>query len=87
MHDRHQSNYAKLNACLETLKTFKDMRAKSNLWVFYNNCRRVWTKMDNEFVKCRRLGRITEKYNDLEAELCENIVIFEQWTTMAALTY
>jgi hypothetical protein len=86
MHERHQTNYAKLGECLESLKAFRSTRAKNQLWVFYNNCRQVWTKMDNEYIKCRRLKRMTERYNDLEAEFNETIITFEQWSTMAALS-
>lgn len=87
MQTRHQHNYDRLNECLETLKNFKDMRARSQLWAFYNNCRKVWTKMDNEFIKCRRLKRLTERYTDLEREFNETIVAFGQWSTIAALSY
>lgn len=87
MFDQHQVNYNKLNTCLETLKNFQDMRARSKLWTFYNHCRRVWTKLDTEFVTCRRYKRLTERYKDLEVEFDASIVVFEQYSTIAALTY
>jgi hypothetical protein len=87
MYDRHSHNYAKLNACLFTVKGLVDMRSRSEMFKFYRVCSKVWTSMDNEFVKCRQLGRLTPRYSDLEAEFNAAVVEFEQWSLIAALTY
>jgi hypothetical protein len=38
-------------------------------------------------IQCRRRGKLTQKYTDLEVLYAENIKNFEQWVTMAALIY
>jgi len=86
MFERHALNSAKLENCLEQLKSM-DMVAKSKMWKFYNTTRTAFTELDREFVECRRLKRVTLKYTELEHEYYECIRVFEQWVIMAALTY
>jgi hypothetical protein len=87
MLERHQANHDRLDACLMVVQNTTDIRAKSTIWKFYNNCRIVWTELDKEMVNCRRQQRITLKYEELEAKLLESIHTFEQWAMMAALMY
>lgn len=87
MYDRHSHNYTKLNACLFTVKSLADIRSRSEMFKFYRVCSKVWTNMDNEFVKCRMQQRLTPRYETLEAEFNAAVVEFEQWSLIAALTY
>lgn len=82
----HQQNQTKLNECLGMLAQF-DIRAKSALWKFYNNCRTIMVEMDREMVYCRRKAKLTERYLSLQAEFEERINTYKQWVTMAALSY
>jgi len=86
MHEIHQQNQAKLSECLAMLAQF-DIRAKSALWKFYNNCRTIMVEMDKEMVYCRRRGKLSGKYSSLQAEFDECVNTYKQWVTMAALSY
>jgi len=83
----HQAHRDELDVLLTILQNTTDIRAKSALWKFYNNTRLIWVEMDTEMIQCRRRGKLTQKYTELEAQYAENIKIFEQWTTMATLIY
>jgi hypothetical protein len=87
MFKQHEDHWQLLEQCLDKLHAVDDIRARNTLWKFYNNCRKVWTEMDKEFVVCRRHNRITPKYTELEAKLRECVSEFDQWITMAALIY
>lgn len=86
MHEIHRQNREKLEECLGMLSQF-DIRAKSALWKFYNNCRKLWTELDKEMVYCRRRGKLSEKYLSLQNEFEECVNVYKQWVTMAALSY
>ena len=87
MHNVHQSHRDELDVCLTALQQTNNMVAKSTLWKFYNNLRLTWVELDNEMINCRRRGRLTHKYTEIEAKYAEHYKNFEQWTTMAALMY
>lgn len=82
----HQQNQDKLSECLGMLAQF-DIRAKSSLWKFYNNCRITWTEMDKEMVNCRRVSKLSPTYLKLQSEFEDRINTYKQWVTMAALSY
>ena len=65
----------------------KDMRARSDLFKMYKNCKKIYTDLSKEAVECRRLKRKTVKYTELEQKLNESIQEFEQWISFAALLY
>jgi len=83
----HQAHRDELDVLLTFLQNTTDMRAKSTLWKFYNNTRLLWVELDKEMIQCRRRGKLTQKYTDLEAKYAECIKVFEQWTVMATLLY
>ena len=76
-----------LNERLEQLINLKDMRARSQLWKVYKNCKDIYTKMSKEAVECRRKKHVSIKYTELEKELNESINVFDQWMIMATLMY
>lgn len=41
--------------------------------------------MDAEMVECRRLGRLTQKYTNLQTQFDDCVNTLEQWLVMAAL--
>ena len=83
----HQAHRDELDVLLTFLKNTTDIQAKSTLWKFYKNTRLIWVELDKEMIQCRRRGKLTQKYTDLEVLYAENIKNFEQWVTMAALIY
>ena len=87
MQARHQAHHDELDVCLTALQNTSGIVAKSTLWKFYNNLRLTWVALDNEMINCRRRGKVTHKYTELEAEFAEHYKNFEQWTVMAALLY
>lgn len=87
MQEIHQKHRDELDVLLTQMQNTKDMRAKSTLWKFYNNTRLIWVELDTEMIQCRRRGKLTQKYTDLEAQYAECIKTFEQWTVMATLLY
>lgn len=83
-----EKNYDKrLIRCLAIVSSTKDIRAKSDLYKIYSNCRNLYTELDRELVECRRLKHTTAKYQSIEQKLNESITEFEQWITFAALLY
>ena len=78
---------AKLTRLLAIVTSTKDIRAKSDLFKLYTNCKNVYVEMDKESVECRRLHRIIVKYTELEQKLNKSITEFEQWITFATLLY
>jgi hypothetical protein len=87
MQAKHQAHHNELDACLVVLQNTKDIVAKSALWKFYNNLRLTWVALDNEMIECRRRGRVTSKYTELEVQFAEHCKNFEHWQIMAALLY
>jgi hypothetical protein len=83
----HQAHRDELDVCLTVLQNTHNMVTKSTLWKFYNNLRLSWVALDNEMINCRRRGKLTHKYTELEAEFLSHYTNFEQWHIMAALMY
>lgn len=76
-----------LDRLLGVVSATKDIRARSDLFKMYHNCKDIYTEMNKESVECRRLKRNTLRYQELEEKLNESIKEFEQWITYAALLY
>ena len=78
---------AKMTRLLAIVSSTKDMRARSDLYKMYQNCKKIYIELDKETVECRRLKRNTLRYTELEQKLNESTQEFEQWITYAALLY
>ena len=78
---------AKMTRLLAIVSSTKDMRARSDLYKMYQNCKNIYIELDKETVECRRLKRNTLRYTELEQKLNESIKEFEQWITFANLLY
>lgn len=77
----------KLDELLALIRDTNDIRARSQLFKMYQSCRKIYTKLSQEEVECRRQHKITQKYTELEKELDQCIITFEQWVTMSKLMY
>lgn len=86
MQNIHTQNKQNVDNCFNQL-TALGIVTKSKMWKFYRNVSKAWVLLDQEFVECRRVRRITPKYHDLQQNLNECIKVFEQWCVMAALMY
>jgi histone H3/H4 len=69
------------------ISSTKDIRARSDLFKMYQNCKKIYTELSKEAVECRRTHRKTVKYLELEQKLNESITEFEQWITFSKLLY
>ena len=77
----------KMTCLLAIVSSTKDMRARSDLYKMYQNCKKIYIELDKETVECRRLKRNTLRYTELEQKLNESITEFEHWITYATLLY
>jgi len=57
----------------------------ANLQDLYQNCVRMWSRLDGEFVECRRRNRYTVRYEELACQLDEALVVLEQHLTFGTL--
>jgi hypothetical protein len=83
----HLQNKVKYERCFAELQQLTDMRTKSTMWKFYNNMRKYWTEMDIEMIECRKRGRKTTKYLELEQNFNESVTVFDQHMIIACLMY
>jgi hypothetical protein len=58
---------------------------EAKLYKIYRNCYKLWDKLDNELIECRRMGRITTKYTEISSELDQAIVVLEQHLVFGSL--
>lgn len=77
----------KMSDLFKVVARTDDMRARSDLFKMYKNCKKIYTDLSKEDVECRRTRRKTVKYLELEQKLNESIQEFEQWITFASLLY
>ena len=77
----------KLDQLLSCVRGTSDMRARSDLFKMYTNCKKLYTQLDIALIECKRRGRITTEYQEIEQKLNESITEFEQWITFATLLY
>ena len=83
---RHAQNRDKQLACFTQLQGMSIV-PKSKMFKFYKNVSAAFTELDKEMVECRRMSKITTRYESLERKYYECITVFEQWSLMAVLTY
>ena len=82
----HAQNHQKVDSCQSQWREL-GIVSRSQLWKFVQNVNNAWAEMDKEFVACRRTGRITTKYTELESKFLECVTVYEQWLVMAALMH
>ena len=79
--------HLKMARLLGVVSSTTDMRARSDLYKMYQNCKKIYVELDQESVECRRLKRTTLRYTELEQKLNKSTQEFEQWITYATLLY
>jgi hypothetical protein len=77
----------KLDELFRLVQTTSDIRAKSQLYKMYQNCKTLINELSKESVECRRLRQSTAKYSKIESEIKEAVDTFEQWVTFSKLLY
>lgn len=77
----------RLEELLAVINKTPDIRARSQLFKLYRNCRAMYTELNREEVECRRLHKVTAKYSEIERKLNESITNFEHWVSFSALLY
>lgn len=83
----HFQNQVKYERCFAQLQPIVDIRVKSTMWKFYNVLRKYWTEMDNEMIECRKRGKLTTRYIELEQKFNESVTTFDQHMIIACLMY
>jgi len=78
---------ARLEEFFNVVKSTTDMRARSELFKMYRNCRKIADDLSRESVECKRLRQVTPKYTDLLLQLNNSIQDFEHWVIFSKLLY
>ena len=78
---------ARLEELFSVVKSTTDMRARSELFKMYRNCRKIADELSRESVECKRLRQVTPKYTDLLLQLDNSIQDFEHWVIFSKLLY
>lgn len=78
---------AKLHDLFKIVTQTGDMRARSELFKMYQNCKRIYIQLDTAQIECRKRGKKTTEYETIEQNLNESIKEFERWITFAGLLY
>jgi len=78
---------ARLEELFNVVKSTTDMRARSELFKMYRNCRKIADDLSRESVECKRLRQVTPKYTDLLLQLNNSIQDFEHWVIFSKLLY
>ena len=83
MDELHQ----RLDRAHDEIRTIRNKRAQRDLYVMLRPIERVLTQMSGEAVECRRLQRMTAKYEDLEKQCQELMDNLEKHLLMARLMF
>jgi hypothetical protein len=78
---------AKLTDLFNVVKSTTDIRAKSQLFKMYQNCRKIADDLSKESVECRRLKQVTPKYTKISLQLDNSLHDLEQWIMFSKLLY
>jgi len=62
-----------------------DVEKVRDLKKIWKNCSETWADMSREDINCRRLGKKTPHYLDLEKQVLEGLELLEQYLTFASL--
>lgn len=58
---------------------------RESMDVMYKHARDLWSLMNSELVECRRRGKHTPKYQELEQKLDEHLNMIEQYIVFGTL--
>jgi len=79
--------YQRITDCAEQISNIKNRQARKDLLKMLKTVDSVLTQMDMESVECRRTGRVTPRYQQLETQTRDLISNLEQHLTLARLLY
>ena len=79
--------HARLDQAHAQIRTVKNKRAQRDLYVMLGPVEKTLTQMSSESVECRRLQRITPKYQKLEEQCMELLDNLEKHLLMARLMF
>ncbi len=79
--------FIKLENLFNAIRETNDIRAKSELFKMYKNCKKIATELSIEMVECRRTKRNTARAQTLENELDSAIKNLEHWVFFSKLLY
>jgi len=79
--------YQRITDCAEQIKNIKNRQGRRDLLRMLNATDSVLAKLDNESVECRRLNKITTRYETLKKQAEEQVSNLEQHLTLARLIY
>ena len=69
----------------QIIKLPLDGQKAMDLKKIWKNCSEIWKEMSQEDVTCRRVGKKTPHYLELEARLLDGLDLLEQYLTFATL--
>ena len=67
VHDHTRTKLADLVVDINSLTC--EHSIKIDLLTMHQNARKVWARMDNEMIQCRRRGKFTSGYQSLNTEI------------------
>lgn len=79
--------YQRITDCSEQISGIKNRQARRDLLKMLRTADSALTQLDMESVECRRLGRVTAKYQDFETKATQLVDNLEQHLTLARLLY
>lgn len=75
----HGRTKTQLNNILEQINSLKgDHIIKIDLLVVHQNARKVWARMDNEMIECRKRSRFTANYQTMYEEIQVMLKLIEK---------
>lgn len=79
--------YQRATDCAEQIKHIINRQARRDLFTMLNAVDSALNKLDSESVECRRLNKITTRYETLKKEAEELVSNLEKHLTLARLMY
>jgi peptidoglycan hydrolase CwlO-like protein len=79
--------YQRATDCVEQIKMIKNRQARRDLLRMLNTVDSALNQLDRESVECRRVNKITTKYQSQLKQVEELIVNLEKHLTLARLLY
>jgi hypothetical protein len=79
--------YQRATDCAEQIKHIINRRARRDLFTMLNAVDSALNKLDSESVECRRLNKITTRYETLKKQAEEQVLNLEKHLTLARLMY
>lgn len=79
--------YQRITDSAEQIGHIKNRQARRDLLKMLRTVDSALTQLDMESVECRRLGRVTARYQELETTANELVSNLEQHLTLARLLY